>query len=602
MIQQDILEINLSSRKLNRYRRPELFGNWIGGAGVGINLLNKYVPADADPLGPDNAIIFVIGSLSMFYPIASKTAVFFKSPLTGDLGESYAGGRLSLAMRFAGLGAIVIKGQAEKSCYLTINNEGVEIKKSGPLAYMYTSTIGRVLREIVPIKGGRRSSIRIGQASENLVKYGNIVVDSFRHFGRLGCGTVMGSKGLKAMVISGDLDIPLDEDPINRRGYLKTYKKVWNACIKTDVMRKYHIFGTSQNILPLNELNSLPTRNFQKGQFEGALELSGEKFVEDYLGRRVSCNTCPVGCIHVAILREKYKAKIGGESPADIHSLAVPYDFELLYALGSNLEISNGLEVLKLIEQTERVGLDSITTGVVLSWLAEAFGKGIITEEDTHGLKIRFGSVTDFIEVIKRITYRDSNNKDLFWVAGEGLHALVEHYGGNNFAMMLNKHPPAGYSTGPYTILGHAIGGRHSHLDNAGYSFDQKTIGKKVSASEAVLSLVKEEERRNVLNSLVICLFAGNIYTPELVIECLSNLGIQKTEKELLDLGKEIQRCRIQTKLGFGFNFSDMTSNLPNRIFEMPTAHGKISKTELDDLFAAYNFLVKERYAISLDT
>ena len=91
--------------------------------------------------------------------------------------------------------------------------------------------------------------------------------------------------------------------------------------------------------------------------------------------------------------------------------------------------------------------------------------------------------------------------------------------------MMINKHPPAGYSSDPYKILGHAIGGRHSYLDNARYSLDQKTLNKKLSPSDAVLSLVKEEEWRNVLNSLIICLFARNIYTPELVIECFNNIG-----------------------------------------------------------------------------
>jgi aldehyde:ferredoxin oxidoreductase len=595
MIPEDVLEIDLSSQQVKRYKRPELFEKWIGGIGAGINLLRELVPADADPLGPDNALIFAIGSLSTFYPIVSKTAVLFRSPLTGDLGESYAGGRLSLAMRFTGLGAIIIKGQADKSSFITISGEDVQIKESGPLAYMYTSTIGRVLRELVPVGPGRRSSIRIGQASENLIKYGNIVVDSFRHFGRLGAGTVMGAKRLKAIVISGEEDISLDEDSIDRRGYNKTYKKIWEACVNTPVMRKYHVLGTPENILPLNELNALPTRNFQKGRFDRAEEISGEKFVEAYLGRRVSCNTCPVGCIHVAILRERY----GTDSPADLHSLAVPYDHELLYALGSNLELT-GLDVLKLIEQVERYGMDAITTGVILGWMAEALERKVISEQDTKGLNIRFGQVEEFKEVIRRITYRDPKEKDLYWAAGEGLQALIDQYGGKEFAVMLNNNPPAGYSTGPYTILGHAIGGRHSHLDNAGYSLDQKALRKKPVAAEAVLSLVKEEELRNILNSLVICLFARNIYTSELIVECLANLGIKKTETELFKLGKDIQKLRVQTKIDFGMNFQNVFSNMTERVFEMPTPHGTLTKTEMEDFFTKFGTLLKERYSITL--
>ncbi|MFW9993868.1 MAG: aldehyde ferredoxin oxidoreductase N-terminal domain-containing protein [Candidatus Odinarchaeota archaeon] len=595
MIPEDILEIDLTSQQTRRYSRPELFEKWIGGVGAGINLLREHVPVDADPFGPENAIIFTIGSLSSFYPIVSKTAVLFRSPLTGDLGESYAGGRLSLTMRFAGLGAIIIKGQAEKSCFITITDGDVQIRKSGPLAYMYTTTVGRVLRELVPVGPGRRSSIRIGQASENLVRYGNIVVDSFRHFGRLGAGAVMGSKRLKAMVISGEKDIPLDTDPIDRRAYNETYKKIWEACVKTPVMRKYHVLGTPENILPLNELNALPTRNFQKGRFDRVDEISGEKFVEAYLGRRVSCNTCPVGCIHVAILRERY----GADSPADIHSIAVPYDHELIYALGSNLELT-GLDVLKLIEQVERYGVDVITTGIILGWMAEALEKGIITLQDTKGLNIRFGQVDEFKEAIKQISYRNPEENDLYWVAGEGLQALVDRYGGKEFAVMLNNNPPAGYSTGPYNVFGHAIGGRHSHLDNAGYSFDQKALRKKPAATEAVLSLIKEEEMRNVLNSLVICLFARNIYTPTMVVECLANIGIKKTETELLELGKTIQKLRLQTKIDFGMNYSNMFANISERVFEMPTPHGKISRGEIDGLYSNFKSLLKERYGITV--
>ncbi|MFX1505187.1 MAG: aldehyde ferredoxin oxidoreductase N-terminal domain-containing protein [Promethearchaeota archaeon] len=593
-IPQDVLEINLSTQEVKRYSRSDLFSKWIGGIGVAINLLQEHVPSEADPLSEENAIIFTIGPLSTFYPIASKTVAVFKSPLTGDLGESYAGGRLSLAMRFTGLGAIIIKGQAEKTSFISIKDDKVDIKRAGPLAYMYTSTLGRVLRELIPEGPGRRSSLRVGQASENLVKYGNIIVDSFRHFGRLGVGTVLGAKRVKAIVITGSKDIPLDSPNIDRRNYLKTYKKIWELCVKTDSMRKYHVLGTPQSILPLNELNSLPTKNFKLGRFDKAEAISGEKFVDTYLGRRVSCNTCPVGCIHVAILRERY----GVDSPADLHSIAVPYDYEPMYALGSLLQIGDGIELLRLIEQTERLGMDAITTGGILGWMAEAYEKGILSNEDTNGLPIRFGNVDDFLEIIKRIAYRYSENKDLFWYAGEGLDQLKEIYGGGQYAVRFNNNPPAGYSTGPYSMFGHAIGARHSHLDNAGYSLDQKTFDKSFSSSEAALTLVKEEEWRNVLNSLIICLFARSIYPPQIVIECFQNLGISMKEKELLQLGLEIQKLRIETKLRFGFKYNKLIEDIPKRIYEMPTAHGRISETQFKDLFKNYKVILDTRYSI----
>ncbi|MHA2096256.1 MAG: aldehyde ferredoxin oxidoreductase C-terminal domain-containing protein [Candidatus Hodarchaeales archaeon] len=591
VIPDSVLEIDLTEGTSKVIKRQNLFKKWIGGVGVGINLLKEYVPVTANPLNSENVMIFSIGTLTTFYPIVSKTVALFRSPYTGDLGESYAGGRLSLAIRFAGYGAIVIKGKAEIPSFITIINDEIEIKTAGPLAQMSTSTTGRILRELIPAQPGKRSIIRVGQAGENLVKYGTIVVDTLRHFGRLGPGTVLGSKNIKALIISGNQDIPLDQPEIDRRAYLKTYKKIWNLCVNTEVMKKYHVLGTPQNVLPLNAMNSLPTKNFLLGQFEHAEKISGEKFVEEYLTRRVSCNTCPVGCIHVAILRERY-----GKDLADIYSKSVPYDYEPMALLGPVLLIGEGTELLKLIEQTEKYGMDSITTGGILGWMAEAYEKGIISKSETGGLPIRFGRVEDFLEVISRIAERKSSIQDIFWYAGEGLNALVEKFGGEELALQFNNQPPAGYSTGPYSMIGHLIGGRHSHLDNAGYSIDQKLVSKTKNHAKNILNLIKEEEWRNTLNSLIICLFARNLYTPELIVECFSNLGIEKSHEDLLTLGYNIQKLRMETKLKFGFNYSHIEEYLPNRLYQMQTGQGKLSKTLIKDIVANYKDISMDRY------
>lgn len=589
-----ILVIDLTSNNHQFIDGSKLFEEWIGGIGVGINLLNQYVQSESAPLSEGNAIIFAIGSLSTFYPIISKTVTLFRSPLTNDLGESYAGGRMSLAMRFADIGALVITGRAKKPSIITINNNEVTIRPAGPLAQMYTSTVGRVLRELIPALPGKRSILRIGQAGENLVRYSNIVVDTLRHFGRLGAGAVLGSKNVKAIVISGNQDISLEQPQINRKAYLKTYQKIWDLCVNTEVMKKYHVLGTPQNVLPLNELKSLPTKNFLYGQFDKAVEISGEKFVETYLGRRVSCNTCPVGCIHVGILRERY-----GKDLADIHSTSVPYDYEPMALLGPVLMIGNGIELMKLLDLTEKYGMDAITAGGILGYLAEAYEKNIITDIHTKGIPIRFGNVDDFLSVLHLIAQRDNKNRDLYWFAGEGLDALVKEFGGSDIALRFNNHSPAGYSTGPYSMIGHAIGGRHSHLDNAGYSLDLKLIGKDLQPKENIMKLIKEEEWRNVLNSLIICLFARNLYTPELVVECFGSLGITKTEDELMNVGMNIQKLRLETKQRFGFNHFLIKESLPARLYEMETGHGKLSKASIADHLDLYSSLLSERYNIS---
>jgi len=108
-----VLYIDLAKKESWIEERHELFDQWLGGTGVGIKLLGEECPTGANPLSPEAPIILSIGPLNGIFPVATKAVATFKSPLTGELGESYAGGRLHLAMRFAGHEAIVIRGKAE---------------------------------------------------------------------------------------------------------------------------------------------------------------------------------------------------------------------------------------------------------------------------------------------------------------------------------------------------------------------------------------------------------------------------------------------------------------------------------------------------------
>ncbi|MCX6672790.1 MAG: aldehyde:ferredoxin oxidoreductase, partial [Methanothrix sp.] len=123
-----VLYIDLSKGESWVLEKQELFENWMGGTGVGISLLQEECPAGTDPLSPGAPIILSIGPLNGIFPVATKTVATFKSPLTGELGESYAGGRLSLALRFAGHEAVVIRGRAERPSYISINDDVVKIK------------------------------------------------------------------------------------------------------------------------------------------------------------------------------------------------------------------------------------------------------------------------------------------------------------------------------------------------------------------------------------------------------------------------------------------------------------------------------------------
>ena len=594
MIYPQILEVNLTDKSYELYSEDELFEKYLGGIGIAIELLNRLVPQGIDPLSPENVVIFAIGPLSVYFPVASKTCAVFKSPLTGNLGESYAGGRLSTAMRFANIGALIIRGKSENPVYMVVYEGQVQFINAGPISLMYPNTAARIIRENIG-HPGRRSVITIGPAGERQVLFASATVDRMRHFGRLGLGAVLGSKNLKGIAIIGDQPLSL-EDNTDYMTYRKLFRVVYKKCTETTLMAKYHVLGTPANVMPLNSLKALPTKNFKLSTFEHAESISGEYFAENLLAKRVACGGCPIGCIHLAILRERWSAS---SSVGDIHSIAVPYDYEPIYALGSNLGIGNASNLLKLIEAVEREGMDAMTCGVVLGWLAEAYEKNIITPSDTRGIPIRFGHLEDFLKVIPKISQANPDEK-LYFIASKGVAALTEHYGGKDFGMHVAGLEPAGYATGPFAIMGLAMGGRHSHLDNAGYSLDQKALLDPISVTEGVKRLALEEEWRNVLNSLVICLFARGVYDPETTVKSLEALKIYWTVDDLHALGVEIQKKRLAFKYREGFSVSKVKERMPKRFMSMMTAHGVITKKTFDEMFAAYNKLLKKRYFIPL--
>ena len=179
----NVLHIDLSLKRFWTEDRSGLFDEMIGGSGVAIQLLEEECPKGIDPLAPENPIILAVGPLTGLYPIASKTVAMFKSPLTGNLGESHCGGRSAVAIRYAGYGAIIIKGTSETPVYLAIHDDKVRFRDASVIWNMANSiTVGRILRE-KELGSGIRSIMRIGRAGENQVSYASLVTDTYRHFG-----------------------------------------------------------------------------------------------------------------------------------------------------------------------------------------------------------------------------------------------------------------------------------------------------------------------------------------------------------------------------------------------------------------------------------
>jgi aldehyde:ferredoxin oxidoreductase len=569
-----ILTVDLSKKIFSTEDRSDLFRNYLGGAGVGIKLLEENCPKGADPLGPDNPIVLSIGPLTGLYPLASKTVSMFKSPLTGNLGESHAGGRSAIAIRSAGLGAIVIKGSSERPIYLSISDKGVRFKDASALWGILNSiTVGRIIREQEP-GAGIRTIMRIGGAGEKLVKYACVTTETYRHFGRLGLGAVFGSKKLKAICIYGNHSVDVT-DPVE---YRRTYDEIYQKATASPLMKKYHDYGTAANIMPLNLLKGLPTKNLTENSSERAVKISGETLAENHLGRRVACAHCPVACIHIATVRVPYR-----EERFFYKTLMIPYDYELIYALGSMLGVFDVDGMLRMIEMVEIFGMDAMSTGVALAWATEAQIRGLVTEEEALGLTFCWGDYEVYIKAIRNIVMQPN---EFYNYLAMGVDAASERYGGSEFALAFGGNEMPGYHTGPVSHVSFLVGSRHSHLDAGGYSIDQSVLqGKELSMDAAIQELLKEESWRQILSSLVVCFFARGIYDNETVKKTLKVSGFDASY-DMDRLGLEILLMKNRFKAREGFD--PMELRIPSRIYETPSARGEINENEIKN--AVHNY------------
>lgn len=569
-----VLYIDLDKESVRIENREDL-KPYLGGVGVASKLLEENLLPEGEALDPRQPVVFAIGALSTIFPVVTKTVAMFKSPLTGELGESYAGGRMALSMQMAGYDAMVITGSHKRATYLSINTHDISFKDARAFKGISGNEIGRMIRA-KETGAGKRSILRIGPAGENLVSFASVCVDTYRHFGRLGLGAVLGSKNLKAIAISGDRSIPIQ----NHKEYIKAFRMIYDKSTDTELMTKYHDLGTPVNVEPLNAAGALPTLNLQQGRFDKADAITGEAFAENHLVRKVACTGCPVGCIHVGQFRNEF------DKGYEYESVSVGYDYELIFSLGSFIGVDNPKDILRLIDKVEEAGLDAMSAGVCLGWATEALQNGLVTENETL-VPLAFGDTEQYLAAIEHLAEPDN---EFYWTLGKGVRKAAEKYGGKDFAMAIAGNEMPGYHTGYGSLVGAAVGARHSHLCNGGYSVDQSNS--EFSKEKWVESIFKEEVERCMLNSLTICLFARKVYDRATILTALKSIGWEITDEDLTEISKRIYKTKLRLKAAM--NFDQEKVELPARYFETESMSGKLDKSVAYDMIALFNQKAKE--------
>ncbi|HJO06069.1 MAG TPA: aldehyde ferredoxin oxidoreductase N-terminal domain-containing protein, partial [Chloroflexota bacterium] len=371
----------------------EFYRKYVGGRMFIAHYLLKELPQGADPLGPENMLIFAAGPVTGTpVPGNARHSVGAKSPMSGLYGESEAGGYWGAELKSAGWDGIIFTGKAEKPVYLWIKDDAVEIRDAAHLWGKITGDVEAELRE--ELGDNRVRVTQIGPAGENLVRFACVVNDLNEFAGRAGMGAVMGSKNLKAIAVRGSTrPQPADMEPLKRTAQ-------WVA---RDTFAEgqphyiFHEYGTGAMVKSKQLEGHVISHNFRDGVLEGAENSDAISIKENVTERMDGCYSCSVNCkkrVRIETAKMTVDPKYGGP------------EYETLAAIGSNLGVTDIMAVCKSAEMVNYLGLDSISAGSVLAWAMEMVEMGVISPEDLGGEELTFGRGADVLRWIEMIAYR----------------------------------------------------------------------------------------------------------------------------------------------------------------------------------------------------
>ncbi|MBN2439323.1 MAG: aldehyde ferredoxin oxidoreductase family protein [Deltaproteobacteria bacterium] len=562
MVNAKLLRIDLSRRSYDTEEIPEdIIHKYIGGRGLGGYLLYQSVPPKADPLGKDNHLIFSAGPASgtnAFY--SPKSVVNTKSPLTGIYLYSICSGTLAHQIRKAGFWAIDIKGIAESPTYLVINNDKVAFEDATSLWGLKTHEAQGKMLQGLPEKA---TAISIGPAGEKLIPYAAIMSGGLltRTFGRGGAGAVMGAKKLKGLVVYGDQRIEMAE-PARYKLVRKTVQE--NIQANKNWVSFWRAYGTAADLDLLNTFGSIPTHNWQRGQFEGWRSIDTCNAAGEFPRENHACGPfCPTPCAHHIVIKKGSYQGVQCGGP----------EWETIYAFGSECGVEKFDALCAANQMCNDYGLDTMSSGVTIGFAMECFERGLISIKDTDGIELRFGTDHAMLTMLRKIINLEGFGRRL----AQGVKKLSQEIpGSESFAMQVK-----GMEMGGYECRGlngqalqfavNSLGGSHHAFGipvrvelREGNCLETETKGEQVKTL-AIGRIIRD--------CLIQCTFPGVIFPDSLLPDTLSALlGETWTLEDLQKVGLRIMTQERLFNLREGLDSKDDT--LPSRLLMEPKSDG----------------------------
>lgn len=562
-----IAEVDLSNRRIEfKEIEYDVLKKYIGGRGLGAYLYTKYVPEiDVDPMTEKNPIIIATGPLTGTpASTAGRISATTRSPLTGTILDSNAGGMFGAPFKYSGIDAMVIIGKSEKPVYIFINNDQISIEDAGELWGKGTGETTKILKA----KHKAMSVISIGPAAENGVLYASVMVDGDRGFGRGGLGTVWALKNLKAIAVRGTKR-PEIHSPEDFKNVHYEIIKLLKAHPITSKTLPAH--GTNALMKVIDFFGMLPTKNFQKGQFEGTPKVDGEAVSKKILIKPEGCWGCPIVCG-----RRTRITDASGHGP----------EYETAWALGPNLMIDDLEAITKANYLCNEYGMDTITFGGTLAYAMEATEKGI------RDFGIRFGDAEKLVEYARMTALKEGIGAEL----ALGSKRLAQKYGGEDFAMNVKGlELPAYDPRGSFGMaLVYSTSNRGACHLRGGYSVAYEELGvprriNRFATAGKGTHVARSQDIGAFYDSSVLCRFTSFAVSMDNWARLVSAvLGETFTAADLEKAGERIHNLERLINLKLGFSKKDDT--LPRRLLKEALKEGpsKGRMIPFDDLLKEY--------------
>ncbi len=553
-------KLEITDRKLVR--------EFIGARGLGAKIIFDEVDPAADPLGPENKIVFAPGPLTgTFAPSGGRYNVITKSPLNNTIAASNSGGVWGAEVKYAGYDAIIVEGQSPKPVYLWIKDDQVEIRDAEALWGMTVHDTTDLLRAQTDADA---KVACIGPAGENLSLIAAVMNEMHRAAGRTGVGAVMGSKKLKAIAVVGTRAVTVANPEAFKAAVMDSRGKIKANPVGGAGLRAY---GTDVLVNILNQTGAFPTRNFQDGYYPTADKIGGESLAANQLVRPKGCYACVISCGRVTKVTNALFAG-EGEGP----------EYESAWGFGGDSGIDNLDAILKANFLCNEYGIDAISLGATVACAMELYELGLLTLKDTDGLDLAFGNAQAMVEAVRKACVGEGFGKRL----AEGSYRLASSVGRPDLSMTTKKQEMPAYD--PRGVQGIGLNYATSNRGGChvrGYTIAIEVLGQggptDPHSTEGKAELdIAFQNLTAALDSTGSCLFATfGIGGAELATMLSTLTGVDYPLEEFVKVGDRIWNLERMWNLKVGYTGADDT--LPPRLLNEPILTGP-SKGEVNRL------------------